>query len=433
MNDRIDKKTQQLIKKAWAGMGSFYKEDEMHWEDNEKEVGFLKDIDALNAFLEPYLLSPSSFVDPPIEIELIIKHLEMIITQLEGVESNKDGGDYRGFTSRPYSYVLIEADFTDSTSSFLILASNVVDFLQKAGKRKEKLSLDLETRLKGVVLKAVDSLLESRVEDQAGVRWRSIKIETDSPELHTNVFFTNYAVLSLYRVINNKIIERWLDERKSEIEKVLEKVPKWVESLYDHNTKRYWADTKQSQVHVATTAYALEINYTLYKYLSDGQISQSRDAMNTLAETIIREPNNLQADIYYTIPLPRTAGIGFYDDRFYVGRLLSLLSLVRKEKEEVFTSVYEAAGETLFGLVQEEWVDESTNMWDDGRPLICFTKDAMLGIGNYSASRPTGIVNLRESELIEAVRNALKSSDDINSIVESILEKSQTQSDKPIR
>jgi hypothetical protein len=74
MTKNIDKNTQIIAKAAWKGMmDKFYvgendqKFGDGHWIDNEKESGFLKDIDALNAFIEPYLTDPDGFTDLPIE------------------------------------------------------------------------------------------------------------------------------------------------------------------------------------------------------------------------------------------------------------------------------------------------------------------------------------------------------------------------------
>lgn len=354
--ERLDK-TQQIIKEAWKGIMGFYKGEqetgEGCWEDIEKDSGFLKDIDALNALIEPYLKTPQTFVELPIENEKVYSILQTILSQqTKAAESGykKEMQDYRGFTSAPYSYVWINVDFVDSASSFLCLACNVTDLSRVGGKRKKKMSQNLETKLKNSTLKAVDFLLESKVDDCLGVRWQSIKIETNPPGNFANVFFTNHATLSLHRAIQNPMIGRWLDERASEIESVLSRVPQWVGSLYDANSKRYWLDSKRLQIYTATTAYALEILFTLFDALTDEQKTQARIAMNTLAEAIIDDPNSLQTDFFITIPLLVQEGISFYDDRFYVGRLLSLLCLAEEKDPEVVNETFVRAGDMLFRL-----------------------------------------------------------------------------------
>ena len=80
---RLDKQTMDVVKKGWNSLLQRYQKDnqsgEFHWTDNEGDVGFLKDVDAMNALIEPFLLSPSSFVDPPLDLNEIAKRLEKLL------------------------------------------------------------------------------------------------------------------------------------------------------------------------------------------------------------------------------------------------------------------------------------------------------------------------------------------------------------------
>lgn len=437
MAQQIDKETQQIVKRAWNGLMGYYSDElrkketgEGYWIDIEDEPGFLKDIDALNALIEPYMLDPTSFVELPIKNEKIYNILNTILSRLIMGESSVSGNeieDFCGFIPEPYIYARFPKDFVDSASSFLCLACNVMELSRNSGKLKPKMPSDLELKLKENTLKAIDFLLKAKIDDRFGVRWQPMILETNPPGSYANIFFTNYAVLSLYKAIKNQSpILRWLDDRESEIEAVLSRVPQWIESLYEPSSRRYWLDSKCGQVNPATTAYALEILFTLYDELSDEQKNHAKSATSTLCQAIIDNPNGLQSDFYFSIPLPFSGqGTLSYDDRFYVGRLLSLLVLAKDKDLDVADDAFVGAGETLFRLLEDDWIDEPTHMWDDGRPLICFTKDALMGICNYSLFGTFNTITLKENELTEAVKSALKSSEVVSLIVDAILDKSQ--------
>src|ERR1044072_3966703 len=110
---RLDKQTMDVVKRAWASLLQRYQQDsrteEYHWTDNEGDVGFLKDVDAMNALVEPFLLSPSSFVDPPLQLEEIASRLAKLLEEIRPPNEVGEGEKilelYLGFSAAPYPYI----------------------------------------------------------------------------------------------------------------------------------------------------------------------------------------------------------------------------------------------------------------------------------------------------------------------------------------
>jgi hypothetical protein len=88
------------------------------------------------------------------------------------------------------------------------------------------------------------------------------------------------------------------------------------------------------------------------------------------------------------------------------------------------------AGKNLFQLVSDDWIDDPSGMWDDGRPLICFTQDAIIGLVQYLLHGQTDVISLREHEMRSAIQEALRSEDVLNAIVTVV--KAKSLSSKPI-
>src|SRR5437016_779278 len=114
---RLDNRTKEVIKTAWRSILERYRTDPVsgqeRWTDSEADTGLLKDIDALNALVEPFLLASSTFVDPPLKTEQICDHMEKILKERERLagDSRRPEAEktekaepialYRGFTAAP--------------------------------------------------------------------------------------------------------------------------------------------------------------------------------------------------------------------------------------------------------------------------------------------------------------------------------------------
>jgi len=132
MAERLDRPTMEVVRRAWSSILQSYKQDagsdDCHFTDNEADTGFLKDIDAINALIEPFVLAPTSFVDPPLTLD----NLEAMVRALLCQVKTRDEADkvtpnyYRGFSATPYTYFQAEIDFVDSAASVLRLNTNIV-------------------------------------------------------------------------------------------------------------------------------------------------------------------------------------------------------------------------------------------------------------------------------------------------------------------
>src|ERR1051326_8495711 len=151
--------------------------------------------------------------------------------------------------------------------------------------------------------------------------------------------------------------------------------------------------------------------------------------------TDLSKASALQRDFFHSLPMPTGPGSSstFYDDRRYIGAFLSLFALAKAEDPDIVDDeAFHQACEVLFKGVSDEWIDEPSNLWDDGRPLICFTQDALLGLVKYGLEGKEDTVTLGESDLRFAIRDTLKSEEVVEAIFNVLLAKARTRKDKEL-
>jgi hypothetical protein len=437
---QLDKQTKNVVQTAWNSLLQRYQKDsvtnEYHWTDNEGDVGFLKDVDALNALVEPFLLSPSSFVDPPLKLEELAARFENLLQQTH-TETNTEEGEgeilhsYLGFSAAPYPYIQLEIDFVDSAAAVLRLVCNVAKLFNV---QKQTLPKPLEKRMTSVAISAVDFLLNSRIEDRAGVRWSAFSKQVSTAGKYANLFFTNYAALALHNTLETPSVKNWIGQRREQIESALRKVITWVAAQYDPATNGFWMDESRTQIQTMGVLYALEVLYTITESLPEELRENSARALTAVVEkmTETAEASALQRDFFHSLPLPSGPGLTFYDDRRYIGAFLSLFTLAKERDPNIVGDAFIQAGNVLFLGVSDEWIDEPTRLWDDGRPLICFSQDALIGLVNYAVEGKVDTINLGEFDLRFAIRDTLKSDEVVDAIFTILLEKARNRKDKEL-
>jgi hypothetical protein len=441
MNEgRLDQETQKVVEKAWKSLLHRFRDEQPggHWTDGEVDTGFLKDVDALNALIEPFLMAPSTFADPPLDLVQLAKHLEGLLANINTESSaTVDGHDqtYRGFSASPYPYVQFEIDFVDSASSVLRLICNSV---QLFADQKQPIPPKLDKLLNAVGSSAIDFLLSSCIEDRGGARWpgfmRDVEPGARKPAegQFTNLFFTNFASLSLHQALNTPGMEKSLGASRNEkIKALLPKVTAWVAKQYDAGTNNYWMDEGRTSGPVMGVLYALEVLYTIGGSLTE---ELRQNAANALAAIMSKmssttKASELQTDFFHALPFPGAAGTVSYDDRRYIGAFLGLLALAKKKDGSVVTEDFIRAGDSLFRGVADEWIDDPTNLWDDGRPLICYTLDALVGLVRFVLHGRVDTVNLRENELRTALREVLASTEVVEAVFSSLVQKARSRKD----
>ena len=431
MAERLDRSTMDVVRRAWNSILQGYKQDaandQYHFTDNEADTGFLKDIDALNTLVEPFVLAPTSFVDPPVKIDDLQGMATKLLSSIKIDSESRQQGDqsYRGFSATPYPYFQAEIDFVDSASSVLRLNTNIVQLFLAL---KKPLLKPFEKILAGTSCAAVDFLLESCIEDKLGARWAGFIKHTDPPGIYANLFFTNSASLALARSMEIQAIRNWLgQERTDKVEGILSRVTSWTAQQYNPATTSFWMDESKTSLQNMGVLYALEILYALVDPLPDPLRKNCADALASIASkmTDLAAASSLQRDFFHSIPLPSGPGNIFYDDRRYIGAFLGLFAQARKADPDVMDDTFFRASEVLSQGVSEEWIDEASNLWDDGRPLICFSQDSLIGLVRYSLEGKADMVNLPDFQLRVAIRESLKSDAVIEVIFETLIEKTR--------
>jgi hypothetical protein len=395
---RLNEKTMLMVRRAWKYLlseNSFIKEkdDHYHWVDFETGFGILKDVDALNALVEPFLLAPEDFADPPLKAELFCKRVADILEARQIAEEKPAKAEtghlkYRGFSSDPYAYFSPLVDFVDSAASFLNLVFNTIKFSVAV---KEKMPQRLEKLIQKTILSAIEFLDESCIVDKKGARWSGV-LETSErnwPGKYANLYFTYSAATALRKTLDTPRIQKELSKPLSKrAEEKLKLVPTWIDNQYDDVINAFWIDEARSTNRPISILYALESVYRLQGRPTGFLHDKCKRALSAILDRMSppSEPLALQTNLHYLLPNPKGNGYFFYDDRKHIASFLSLLSMIKTKDPSMVDQNFLNAGEHLFDLVIHAWVDKSTGLWDNERPLICFTYDALRGLVDYSTN-----------------------------------------------
>jgi len=430
--DHLDRIAVNVIKKAWASLlerRTPRSETEIaHFTDNEQDVGFLKDVDALNTLIEPFLLVPKAFDDPPMKYDEIEAYMQHLLAQITpppkpetAVESREGAPAFRGFQATPYPYVEQPVDYVDSAAAVLRLLGN---FSQLTEIRKRQMPRALATSVAATACSAVDFLLAAATDDSDGARWQGILKLTDPPGRYANLFFTNVAALALHKAHSHGFIAKALGpDRSEQIRRLVANVPKWVVNQYDPALKTFWMDAAKTMNQVVGVLYALELIYLLLKDTPEPYPPCCAAALSAAVKRMTdhSHASSLQTDFFHSLPMPAGAGNMYYDDRRYIGGFLALFALAKANDPNVVTEDFIDAGVTLWGGVTKEWIDETTGLWDHGRPLVCYSQDAILGMVRYAQEGVVNSVTLRENDLRSAIKDALANDAVVDAVVEAIV------------
>jgi hypothetical protein len=444
MANKLDSATVEIVSSAWTSLiNRAIKHDDdrpWDWTDHEQDVGYLKNVDALLALVEPYLLSPVSFTQPGLPIKDIYAQAKRLFQHIgephatpttKGPKRQSEGEpSWYGFSSSPYPYIELQAvDYVDAAAGVLNLACAISDLAILEGKAPT----ELQDVLDSTARRCVEFLLSARVDDRQGVRWQGIRKETDPPGKYASLFFTKLAALALHRATENKRIAEVLGEKQVDsIQMLLPDVCKWVMMQYDPNRSTFFMDAGKTSSFPIGVLYALEILYTLKNPIPEVWRPSCASALGEVTKKMssVKEASALQMDVFHTLPLPGVNGTASYDDRGYIGAFLSLFALAKEADNEVVTDDFVCAGEMLLTGVGDEWIDDPTHLWDDGRPLICYTRDAMLGFVHHALEGFVPKLTLREDEIRLAIREALASSEVVEAVMNTVLLKAQTRVEK---
>lgn len=445
MANKLDAPTVGIVTSAWNSLierAVKYDDDRpWDWTDHEQDIGPLKNIDALLALVEPYLLAPSSFSQPGLPSKEVYSQALKLLQHIGGANATPPAKDspkkhsdaeplFYGFSSSPYPYIELQGvDYVDAAAGVLNLICAISDLIELDGKAPAEL-LDL---LDSSTVKTVEFLLGAKVDDRQGVRWQGIRKDTDPPGKYATLFFTKVAALALHRASENTRVADALGQKQVEaIQVLLPDVCKWVMTQYDPNRCTFFMDAGRTSSFPIAVLYALEILYALKKPMPEVWRPSCALALAEVAKRMssVKEASALQMDVFHILPLPGVNGTASYDDRGYIGSFLSLFALAKEVDSEVITDDFVRAGEVLLTGVGDEWIDDPSHLWDDGRPLICYTRDALLGFVHHAVEGFVPKLTLREDEIRLAIREALASSEVVEAVMNTVLLKAQTRVEK---
>ena len=459
LESKLESKYIGIISDAWRGMRqSCYKERPKNakpcgenketvfrsFKDYEYEFGLLKDVDALNALIEPYLMAKTEFVDPPFEFSEYQQVLTQILNEIKCIRRDYNSEEkaatgidkYLGFSASPYPFQDSDYDYVDSASGILRLMCNALQLaeFEHTFNRDRKFLDDLKQPIIDTALEAIDFLISSAIMDGKGARWTNLDVNKIRGELSegyketANLFFTRYASLALLKAINtDKLSDEIGIEKRETIKRLLQQVLRWTVDQADPQAPYFWMDNaRRLNSPVFSSMYATEIIYSL-----SGEKVNQNTQQRCLASLkyVIKDVKNIndmstkQTDFYYTVPDPFSKRMILYNDRGYVGGFLSTLTMIKTKSPEVFDAEFENVGKIVLDGLTSEWIDEPTKMWDDGYPFICDTLEAMIGIISYVKGGIIKNLVIKETVLGTMIQEALASKDVVDQIVSQIIKR----------
>ncbi len=368
-----------------------------HWHDADEEQGIYKDIDALNALLESFLVAKTDFNTPPLGASILFEYAGKIFSVLN--KQRDSNQRYEIFDSEPYpSTKGLKSGYTDAASNVLLLATNILETsaFMSGSDENWKIEESLLKDIKKVSSLAISCLKESAIQDERGVRWGVTKLEADKI-MYANIVSTWYAFFSLKRVfksdesIKNSL---GLSQRDlSDVRELLRDVPSWVYSLYHPMSENFWISEARDRMPPSGSMYALDI---IYSILDDDEISPQvnssqqvkancRKVLEQLLEKVLDNPQTLQTDWRIEYPFPGIKTVVLYDERRYIAGLLdTIANAIDRDKgfQEEYEDLVEEASARLWEWVKSR-MDKETAMWEANRPVVSYTRDVLIGYLSY--------------------------------------------------
>lgn len=421
-DQRIDAPILRIVKDAVANIVEARQQDGegvLRWSDSEREHGFQKDCEGLLIVARAYLDSAGQLPDPALPVE------EMMTegVRLLGGFAVAPGTSFRGFTSEPYAQAYFEPpiDYVDSAATVGELAIALTELsvrhpTQSAPTQRETFRAAVEA--------SVRFLLDSRLDSPSvGTRWQAIA-STNARESDGDLFFTRYASMFLHRLVSENMPEITgliSSERRRQVELALAGAAKWTMQLYDRDLQEFWVDGRKSTRSPLANMYALEVIYELIDPIPEEWRDRLRSVVERTCQRISSavDAQALQEDLNYryTIQQNDTQQTVYHDDRGYIGWFLFVLTLARTRDPEVATEAFERAAEVFSSALQTEWIDDSAGFWDDGRPLLCYARQALGALVAYSRVGTRPPLTLKDQELRTALRSALQNPDVVDTLV----------------
>ena len=429
MAGSVDKRTSTVVRDAWESLVS--SRESGHWLDAESDRGFLKDVEAHLALVEPFLMAVRDFVDPPLAVPDLVESVIETLQTVRTVERDTaiKPGSFNGFSASPYPYVPLDVDYVDSAAAVLDLCRLT---LELSAACRHPLVDSHRVRLEQVGQTALRFLVASRIEDNEGCRWAAV-FDVEGARL-ANMFHTRYAFRAINHALRCEALVAAIDEpARREAKAVLPLVARWTIGQFDRQRAMFYYDADRASMPAIAGIHALDILYSS-EDPSDEQLKYCRAAVAQFLSrcSSLDDAQRMQIDVFARYRLPSLAQAAAYDDRGYVGDLLSVLAKAKQADPEVLSPEFIGAAELLFEALRSEWIDGPTKMWDDGRPLICYTHQALVALVNHSLYGSVEEVTLREDELRAAVRDALDQSNLVDEIVQQIVSQTRARQSRSI-
>ena len=339
---------------------------EKFWKDNYDKsskkgvLGFIKDLEALECFLEYYEKIEEKRKGILSDVFLDDNYLAEDINNIMKIINSK-----KGYPATPYLEIdekKIRKGYTDFTDSISFVISTFIDFKSFAEERKIIRGIDLSDVTK-IILDSLNDLIGLKKRTLHGRGWPGGP-EMGDPQL----YFTYTAVVALAAALEEKSIISD-KELTDEIKFLLKNAQEWVESLSQQNGKGGWVPIEKCQYnenkHFIYTTYALMTFYVIGNAIG----SMNKEIVKNGTEYLIEKWNEGKRKLFDIsteyIHLEKT---GFYTgkftDRCTLPNSIWCLSkayqhniMDEKVLEKIIHQQIEMLKETFLPLTGDKWVD----------------------------------------------------------------------------
>lgn len=391
---------------------------EKYWKDGYEKsskkgvLGFVKDLEALECFLEYYEKIDEKRKGILSDVFLDDNYLvEDINNIMKIVNSNK------GYPATPYLEIdenKLRRGDTDFTDSISFVISTFLDFRSYLEKRKKIRGIDLSS-ITQVILDSVATLIGYKKRTPLGRGWPG------GPEMgEPQLYFTYTSVVALAAALEEKdtILNK---ELASNIETLLKDSQKWIEHLSQQNGKGGWVPIEECQYnenkHFIYSTYALMALHTIWDTIG----SVNKEIIKNGTEYIVKkwdEDKKLFDKSTEYIHLEKTGDYtGKFTDRCTLPNSIWCLSKAylrdignKETLEKIISQQLEMLRGTFVSLTGDRWVDKGIDELDLVLPSgeIYYTLRTIECLCEYYLNVEKVIPSLSEEEMIQAQKLYLK-------------------------
>ncbi len=308
-----------------------------------------------------------------------------------------------------------ENGFVDFAALALRLFSIAYTFPERVTKLRK-------TRIKELVVRTSDALLNSAVRRDGGHSWAAVLLPKGSePVGLPNAYYTSAAMLGLCDASSADSLLS-AGARKKCTEAVL-KGAYWLEGRFDGS--RFYGDEERSQSSIVFFTHALHALLHCWEILDDKRRESCVKMCTAYTHQVAVGQTSLAPKITHMVELGDFEGLHPYEDRTALGNVLTVLALMglrcRSEPDFPVRALSSQLNKVFGALISDR--SEATGLWSGEQLRIYATYRAIEALTLFVLHVRTEPLSLTDAEIVSAVGDALDSRAVRDAILTSVLRK----------